>query len=177
MSTVTIRPNADDTIEWYAGNYTDVDDDITYPTNPTGEGDAIWAWAAAADDNQVDIFEFDITPSNLDVVTEIKIYAFGWKSTNNSGYPEVSYSINGGSSWSSETDMTSLGTSSLEIIADGAWHTVTVSSLSWTKAEIDQLQVRIRADVQDNFGVFGYNKIYALQVLVTYDRVTTTTTI
>lgn len=173
MATITIRPDADILTQWWypavPPHYINVNDGITYPTNPTGTSHRISADGYIGEDNnQYDSFTFGNTPANVDVVTQIKIYLFGQiDADGTTNYPEVSYDI--GSGWSGDYECSSFPKNNTIGTGNGAWHTITVSGLSWTKAQIDAIQVRIRADVPDGGkGILAMNAVFAMQILVTY---------
>lgn len=173
MATTTIRPDGDIIADWFGplagSHYLVIDDAITYPSNPTGDTDRLSAdgWIEL-DNNQYDQFSFGNTPSEVDTVTEIKIYLHGQiDNDGTTNYPEVSYDIGGG--FSSDYECSSFPKNNTFATANGAWHTITISSISWTKAQIDAIQVRIRADVPDgDKETIAANIVYAVQILVTY---------
>ena len=176
MTVAAIRPSSDVSAAWYspigATHYNVLDDVITYPSLG-GTSDWIANEGYISSDNLIDDFHFgDLT--DVDEVTAITIYSIGniFKFGATSYFPELQYSINGGSSWSAVHDCTGHGIGTPPSTYVWAYDVWTISSLSWTQSEINAIRVRAISDVPngDKDGSDA-NLIAAIYISVTYTPV------
>ncbi len=166
MATAIIRPNEDFEQQWGITpvSYTTFDNVVTYP-DTGGQGDYAYAdqWLGL-NNNELQGCGFQ-NLANVGTVTNITIYSLG-QCAYSGTYMEVSYSINNGSSWSSEYDCSGHGVSTVS--GNGAWDYKSFS-VSLSHVEINQIRVRMRADVPTGTKEHNdQNWLYVLYINVTY---------
>lgn len=134
MATGNIVPESDITIQWTEPTSGTHYDDIN--EGPSTDANFIRALQINGDDGEIDYFNFT-TLIDVDTVTQVKVWVNGY--TNSSGYsPEIELYIGG---WKGYQELSPLFTTTR------GWCSYTWGSLSHTQAELNGLQVRIRADV------------------------------
>ena len=154
MATGILRPNATVTNEWYIGNHTGVDEDVTQPNIPTGYPDD---WASdPSDDNEIIVMGFPNTIDDVDEVTNITVWTYG--ETMEDDDPEVSVNMGG---WQVDQQC------NLPPFEVPNW-TFNSFNGSWTQANLDALQVRFTADTPSKY---GSHDLWCIYVVVTYDAV------
>ena len=178
MTVAAIRPNSDNLNNWFspadpATHYDVVDDAVSYPNN-AGTSDFIVNDGFVGTDNMVDDFNFG-NLSDVDEVTQIKIYSLGgiFKQGTTAYYPELQYSIDGGSNWYPATPHDCTGHYiSTSPTQQYAWDVLTVSSLSWTQTQINNIRIKFIADTPNG----DKNSADANFIAVIYIEVTYTST-
>jgi len=146
-----LRPNGTVLMEWVDGTgHGDINNEVTDPDEDITT--FIRATTAAGDDNDVCIVSFPDTIDDVDEVTNIQVKTFGAKATDN---PEVSVNMGG---WSAEPECV------LGEVPSTIWATNNFGG-SWSQADLDGLQVRYRADIEEKNGL---NVIFICYVIVTY---------
>ena len=157
MATGNIVPNGDVLNQWTAHSpevppnaHHNIDE------GPGHDANNITGGNLPGDDNEVEVFNFT-TIADIGEVTQVVVWVYGRHGiTYPGGSPEVNLYIGG---WLGEDELTPLFTTS-----DG-WHSKTYSGLSKTQADLDGLQVQIRADVGENK---NDNIVFTIYCAITY---------
>lgn len=158
MTTEILRPNGNVTTQWYKQcSYTYVDNAVEQPST-SGDSDYSEANYANGDNNQVFTMTFSNLVNTYSEITNVRI----WSRHNEIGLsnaPEVTISVDSGSSWESVQD---LGYASIK-----TW-TYKDFAGSWSQAEINNLYVKYIADVpSDEKIVSDTNDLYVSYVVIT----------
>lgn len=150
-------PNGDVQKEWFPSvgttHYVLIDGGIRQPTAPTTDN------IGAFDGNENDIDRFYLTSlPDVDEVTSVVVWVYG---RNSSGEPcQVDLQMGTIEAWE--------GYQTIEMVGGYGWFSVTFNG-SWTQINLDQMQVRFKAD--NIYGTYDYTRIRAFYCEVTYSEV------
>ena len=160
MVSNNIVPTGDVAIAWsipdLGTHFDDIDEGIAGGTG----GDYIQATNPNGDDNDIDHFSFG-TLADVDEVTQVEIKVNGLF-VNGTHSPEIDLFIDG--VWQS----TLVGWKETGLTSVRGWHTITYAGLSSNQAQLDALEVRVRADVPDKMEM---NVVHTIYCTITYSEV------
>jgi len=154
-------PTGDSSIQWSIPGGTHWDD-IDEGIGGGSGGDYIEATNAASDDGDIDDFSFGDNINDVDEITQVIINVNSWSQPAVSiKSPEIDLYFGG--QWMSVT----VGWKEVGSTGTRGWHAITYAGLSGNQTDMDNLRVRVRADVA---GKLELNYIYTINVEVTYSQ-------
>jgi len=160
MVTGEITPDTDIGCFWSSTTGSPHHDQVNEAHGSPNTATYIGATESGGDDNAYETLGFTTLDDIQDnSITQIKVYVYGFYL---GGQPEIAVSWNNGASFSALVNMT--------MATDYSWTSYTYAGLSYSKADLDQFQVRFRADCPDKFDANNLTCIYAV---VTYTEAAT----
>ena len=149
-------PNGDVQKEWEsscANHYECIDGGVRQPNAPTTDDIA----ALDGNENDIDRFYMDNSIQGVDEVTSVVVWIYGRNSTGE--HCLVDLQMGTLEAWE--------GYQTVNMDGSYAWRSKTFNG-SWTQANLDDMQVRFKAD--SIYGTYDYTRIRAFYCEVTYSQ-------
>ena len=156
MTVGICRPDGDTSVAWDASDspHADgIDDPIEQPAGDPGSDDFISA--GDGKENVIDQFTMDNSIQGIDSTTTIKIWCYGKCGLNGNERPSIDIYLG---TWKEYKI--------LPFTTTKGWHSLIWSVVGGTQAQLDALQVRIKA--YHDYAIYDSTAIYCMYAEVTY---------
>lgn len=149
-------PDGDTSVAWDASgtpHADQIDDAVREPVGDPGSDDFISV--GDGKENAVDQFTMDNSIQGIDTTTTIKIWCYGNCGLNGNERPQIDIYLG---TWKEYKI--------LPFTTTNGWHSVIWAVAGGTQAQLDALEVRIKA--YNDYALYDYTTIYCMYAEVTY---------